>query len=96
MKSPSTLIAILNKAILVQENIEKAEQNVKDHIEQVKFYQSIYNHEMVYHYTKRIDSNKAIAKRLTAYYSHLIERATPSPTIQVFIEEESFSCHVMD
>ena len=69
MKSPSTIIAILEKAILVQENMKTAERRYNDY----------YNNRMggAEWNRDRAAVNKAIYKRLSSYYARLIDRATP-------------------
>ena len=87
-KSPSTIIAILEKSLKVQECIEKAYSRMQYGFDmQIKG-----NPEMRQHYAKRIEINAAIIKRLEAYYDRLHKRAENKSIVDV----DFSSVHVMD
>ena len=87
-KSPSTIIAILEKSLKVQNCIETASLRMQYGFDmQIKG-----KPEMRQHYAKRIEINAAIIKRLEAYYDRLHKKAENKSTVDV----DFYAVHTMD
>jgi len=71
MKSPSTLIPILEKCIKVQEAMATAESRFNEAVRSLLYHAHMKDRDMIEWYEKRIEINKAIHTRLKSYYTRL-------------------------
>ena len=74
MKSPSTLIALHEKCIKIQEMIQTCEDRINGHERSAMFHRSMYNLDHAQWQTSRMEINKAILERLKLYYTNTFVR----------------------